>query len=58
MTFIDKYNKTAAYLLLSILKTDPYGEGWLAKFQITDTTQAKNFMSAGQYDQFIREEQG
>jgi glycine cleavage system H protein len=41
-----------------VVNDDPYGDGWLAKFQIADPTRAKNLMSADEYDEFIKEEQG
>ncbi|GHO98147.1 glycine cleavage system protein GcvH [Reticulibacter mediterranei] len=41
-----------------LVNTDPYGEGWLLKFQIANTSQLKDLMSADKYDEFIREEQG
>jgi glycine cleavage system H protein len=36
---------------------DSYGDGWLAKLQIADTSQLKDLMSADQYNEFIREGQ-
>jgi glycine cleavage system H protein len=40
-----------------MVNDDPYGDGWLAKLQIADTSQLKDLMSANQYDEFIKEEQ-
>src|SRR5690349_18083530 len=38
-----------------LVNTDPYGEGWLVKLQVANTARLKDFMSADQYDQYIKD---
>jgi len=33
----------------SLINSDPYGEGWLIKIKIADTTEISNLMSAEEY---------
>jgi len=40
-----------------LVNSDPYGEGWLIKLQIADSSQLKNLMSADQYDQYTTEQE-
>jgi glycine cleavage system H protein len=35
-----------------LLNTDPYGEGWLVKLQVTDAGAAANLMDANAYAQY------
>lgn len=39
-----------------IVNEDPYGEGWLVKIEISDTTELKGLMTAKQYEAYIKEE--
>jgi glycine cleavage system H protein len=39
-----------------LVNHDPYGEGWLVKIQITDSSQLSQLLSADQYEQYIKEE--
>lgn len=39
-----------------IVNEDPYGEGWLVKIEISDTSELKGLMSAKQYEAYIKEE--
>jgi glycine cleavage system H protein len=34
---------------------DPYGEGWLLKLKLRDSGEAKNLLSAGDYDKLVAE---
>ncbi len=40
-----------------LVNSDPYGDGWLLKLQIADSSQLKDLMSADQYDQYITEQE-
>jgi len=40
-----------------LVNTDPYGEGWLLKIQITDSSQLGQLLSADQYEQYIKEDE-
>ncbi len=39
-----------------IVNEDPYGEGWLIKVEISDTSELKDLMSAKDYTAYIKEE--
>jgi glycine cleavage system H protein len=39
-----------------IVNEDPYGEGWLIKIEISDTSELKDLMSAKDYQAYIKEE--
>ena len=39
-----------------LVNTDPYGDGWLLKIQITDSSQLSQLLTADQYKQYIQEE--
>ena len=39
-----------------IMNEDPYGEGWLAIVEITDTADLDNLLSSAEYEKFITEE--
>ena len=41
---------------LEILNTDPYGQGWIAKVQLSDLTQLDNLLDYETYQQFCKEE--
>lgn len=34
---------------------DPYGEGWLVKIKVDDTSSVENLLTASQYEQYIKE---
>ncbi|GHT75542.1 glycine cleavage system H protein [Bacteroidia bacterium] len=36
-----------------LVNSAPYGDGWIIKIEIADTSQLDKLMSAGQYEQFI-----
>lgn len=38
-----------------IINTDPYGEGWLFKVEISDKTETEDLMSAQDYDKYTKE---
>ncbi len=39
-----------------IVNEDPYGEGWLVKIEISDLKELGEFMSAKDYEAYIKEE--
>lgn len=39
-----------------IMNEDPYGEGWLAIVEITDSADLDNLLSSTEYEKFITEE--
>jgi glycine cleavage system H protein len=41
---------------LEILSTDPYGEGWIAKIQVTDDSNLKNLLKYPAYQKMCEEE--
>lgn len=36
-----------------LVNNDPYGEGWIIKIKVTDTTQTKNLLSSADYQKKI-----
>jgi len=38
-----------------IINTDPYGEGWLFKVEISDKAELEGLMSAQDYDEYTKE---
>jgi glycine cleavage system H protein len=36
-----------------LVNTDPYGEGWMAKIEVTDTADLTNLLSAEAYEQMV-----
>ncbi len=39
-----------------IVNEDPYGEGWLIKFEVSDPKELKELMSAKEYEKYLKEE--
>lgn len=39
-----------------LLNNDPYGEGWLLKVELEDTSALDNLLSAAEYEEFVAEE--
>ncbi|MDK2836331.1 MAG: glycine cleavage system protein [Thermosediminibacterales bacterium] len=39
-----------------LINEDPYGEGWIAVFEIEDPAEIDNLLSADEYKQFLEEE--
>ena len=37
----------------ALVNTDPYGEGWLVKIQVTDVNETKGLLTADQYQEII-----
>ena len=37
----------------ALVNTDPYGEGWLVKIQVTDVNETKDLLTADQYQEII-----
>jgi glycine cleavage system H protein len=40
-----------------LINTDPYGEGWLFKIRMTDTSELQDLMDADQYEEQLPEEE-
>ncbi|MBV9690580.1 MAG: glycine cleavage system protein GcvH [Ktedonobacteraceae bacterium] len=40
-----------------LVNTDPYGEGWLVKIQIADSSQLSQLLSADQYKEYIKQDE-
>lgn len=41
-----------------LVNTDPWGDGWMVKIQLSDVTEAEVLMSAEEYDEFVEKESG
>lgn len=41
----------------SLVNTDPYGDGWLAVFELDENTEIAGLMDAAEYQQFAAEEE-
>lgn len=41
----------------SLVNSDPYGEGWLAVFELDDDEEIAGLMDAAEYEQFAAEEE-
>ena len=41
---------------LEILNTDPYGQGWIAKIKLSNSTQLDSLLDYETYQQFCKEE--
>ncbi len=39
-----------------IINGDPYSDGWIAKFEMTDTSEISDLMSAKEYGEYVGEE--
>lgn len=37
----------------ALVNSDPYGEGWMVRLQISDSTEFDDLMSAGEYEEHI-----
>ena len=42
---------------LEILNTDPYGQGWIAKIKLSNSTQLDSLLDYETYQQFCKEEE-
>jgi len=41
-----------------VINQDPYGDGWMIRFQATDEAEFDSLMSAEEYEAFVEEEEG
>ncbi len=41
-----------------LVNESPYGEGWLLKIEVSDTSQMEKLMTAEQYDAFLENQEG
>ena len=41
----------------SLVNTDPYGDGWLAVFELDEDSEISGLMDAAEYEQFAAEEE-
>jgi glycine cleavage system H protein len=39
-----------------LVNSDPYGDGWMVKIRMTDTSELEQLMSAEDYDDYIKSE--
>jgi len=40
-----------------LVNTDPYGEGWMVKIELSDPTDLDELMTAAEYETFVQEQQ-
>ncbi len=40
-----------------LINNDPYGEGWIVKFEVDDTSFLDDLLSAEEYQEFLKEEE-
>ena len=40
-----------------MINEDPYGDGWMVKIEMSDPTDVEDLMAAGEYEQFVSEQQ-
>ncbi len=40
-----------------LVNTDPYGDGWMIKIRLTDRDEIDSLLSAGEYEDFIKEQE-
>lgn len=41
-----------------LVNTDPYGDGWMIKIRLADTTEADELMNAEEYEEYVQKESG
>ena len=41
-----------------LVNTDPYGEAWMVKFEITDPDELEGMMDVAGYDKYMKEREG
>ncbi len=41
-----------------LVNTDPWGDGWMIRIKLADTTEVDELMSAEEYEEFVQKESG
>ncbi len=43
---------------LELLKTDPYGEGWMLKVELSDPSETDSLMDSAAYEEYVKKQEG